>query len=877
MNRLLPLLLLVLAIGAGAWLLLSDPEPAAPERGPSASEEESALPDAADPGPALPEPAEASAPLGETGERVSIAPAAPELDAPAAFEASSAEADALLIRVVAPDGETPVPNAVVFHADGREIDEEEAFRALRQMEDVGGVLERLSRRFRTDTKGEVRVPFAEYGLVVGARTERWFHFEMLEDPEPGGEFVLVLQPRSQVQAQVFGPDGRPVAGVPVALTIKFGSFAQPMMTVKTKGKDGIATIRDFAPLVQMGPMEAAGVELALALPLTEPVAEPVDVDELEEEPYLLELPATGEVVVEVLDWAGEPVDQEVDVLLGAVPEGNDFRISFSGPAMPGAGQAIVALVDGEARFPFVGLGMELQASVKLADYPEALTVLSMGPAVAGQSVRLLIQPNAPSTVLTGRAVDAEGEAMVETKLSLVFSEETEHGENSDWSDLKTDSKGRFRYAIGAPGDTAVVSRSLELRVPGKEWGESLAMTRIELALAYPPGEHPLGDVMLSELPVLAAGTVIGPGGEPVAAASVGLQHKVSYGSGANEFYWNSDWRVRTSTDENGEFVLRGVPEDVDAEEFQVQAHRDGYLPGEEPMLRGQTGLVVRLEAGGSLSGKLVVDEGIDLEDLEVQFVTETEGGGTNRHSANLDEDGSFEWDSLQQGSGRVEVAPNRDEEAAFVADGVLIVAGENHDPRLEPIDLRGVLRAVKLRFVDEDGDAVKQVMLTGLDEESRFWEHTWDGQITLFTTKDALDVACSSDGFQTVELRDLRRNSEVVMRRSAEILFVLAEPVDLPEGTLLSVQLVKTGSRRWWGGNEPGEFNELGEARTHAPSAGELDIHIGLVRREGNSTHSSMLSGASSPAKLTIQDPTVSQTFTIRIDQALVDERLQNF
>jgi len=879
MKRLLPLLLLLLAVAAGAWLMFSDPkQPAAPEEPDEPPAVEVSDPEAA--AAATPPPAaaaEAGLPADAAeGTRGRIETAEAGLAGPSPFEASFEGDQAVLVRVLLPDGETPAAGAVVFHVDEREVDEREAMQALQELGDITAVLERVGQRYRADAGGEVRVPLASAHLVLGARTDDAFHFQIFPDLEAGEEVVIELQPRSKLEAQVFGTSGRPVAGVPVALMVRAGSMARTMLTVETKGKDGIATIRDFAPLIQIGPLAAAAAEVALALPLAEPVAERIHLDDLPEEPYLLELPPTGEVIVEVYDVDGERIQLETSVTLAEAVEEPErgFGGFRSGPSA-GASQGVAELVKGEARFPWVGLGMMLQASVQLPDYPKPITAVAPGPAAEGRVVRLRLQPDTAASVLAGRVVDERGEPIRSTELNLIYEVESGGSNSTNWSSLETDEQGRFRYPLEEPVMRQEGSRSLQLNLPGENWGEALARLELDLATAYPPGVTELGDLMLTELPLLAAGQVIGPSGEPVAEADIMLQWKHYYGD--DDWYWNHDWRVRTTCDAEGRFELRGRPSDEDAEELQVQASADGYREAGAPFYPGETGLLIQLGAGGSLAGRVLADEGLDLDELQVSFVREAEGGGTNSHGAGVDEDGSFRWSSLEPGPGRVEVVPNNEEEPVFVADGIVIAPGENADPRLDPIDLRGLLKSIKLEFVDEDGDPVQQVMINSLAEDSHLWIHSWNGEKTILTAEDSLDLLVSSAGYQSVELRGLRQDTEVVLRPSAELLFVLAEPPAMKEGVELTVALRRTGGRGWWSGESTGRFNEFGEARLHAPGSGEFIVMIGLMRVEGNSTTTTMLHEASSPNSVTIQDASVSQTYTLRVDQEKLRQRMDSF
>ncbi|RMH02607.1 MAG: hypothetical protein D6702_08185 [Planctomycetota bacterium] len=865
----------LLLLAAGWWVLRSAGQASGSATGGIAAEAP-ARPDEAGAAerPGDPRPRTAAGAAAETeATRTSLGGPGDDLG----FAAPSEEPDAIRVRVLAPDGETPVVGAEVIAIDGAEADQRKAMLALRRGQTVPEILRRLGVRYRTGADGTVRVRAFPSGAVFAALDRKGIRLVIEE--EPGPEVELVLQPRTRVEAQVFGPDGRPVAEVPVGLVVGVGGWEQTLMTRTTEGRDGIARFEDFLPVLSLDPLPTVRAELGLDLPLSEPVRESFAPAEPPAEPVLLLLPETGSVVVEVRDLEGDPVPDGTEVFLGIAPEEEDG----AGPPLPPwmrtpSNPSVAETRHGEARFPFVGLGLRLRAGARPAFWPRPLIVDATGPEAPGQTVRIRLEPDTSRPILVFRALDEEDRPLAETKLTIIHHLEDGPRSAQDWTEATTGADGRFLYPLPESPASADARRFLEIGIRpsiGPGW---VAQTRVDLALSYPPGPVEMGEVRLLPLPFLAGGIVLGPDDRPVEGATVRPAWKEVYGPEPAQFYWDEDWRLTVQTGPDGTFVVRGRPDDR-GRELALAVSAAGLIGTTVPVVPGSDGVLVRLAAGCGLSGRLLSDPEVELPQLDLRLSRELEEGQTSYSTSHADEDGRFSFEGLEPGRYRFEIVPNRDEDPVFVADDVLLAPGENQDPRLDPVDLRGRLRSIHLLVEDPEEEPVPSGSITGIGEDSRLWLQFRNGEAVLFTGRPSLDVRIQASGFQAVELHGLARDRTVRLRPAALVHFVLAEPIPLPPSMWLAVNLVSVDGRDRWLGPGQHRFNRRGEARLPAPGNGRYRVVIELSRQNGESSYTTHQLPAESvrPGEIEILDAGVEQTFPIEVDRAAIEEVMKRW
>jgi len=134
----------------------------------------------------------------------------------------------------------------------------------------------------------------------------------------------------------------------------------------------------------------------------------------------------------------------------------------------------------------------------------------------------------------------------------------------------------------------------------------------------------------------------------------------------------------------------------------------------------------------------------------------------------LEADGSFRVGPLRPGEWRVRVGGPKDESALVDVDGVRVLAGETtRDARLDPADVRGLLRVIALRVIDAAGRPIeKGSALARPEGESVQRASTFefaDGRVRLVTAAPALTVVVRAPGYGNARLERVTRDREVVL------------------------------------------------------------------------------------------------------------------
>ncbi len=864
MRRTLVFLLVPAALLLG-WLLLSPPpsDDSSPRRSGGGIEE--ALFGPADNG---------AAPADRAPEAADAAPGRTDaaLGPEGAPGATGGEAAELRIRVLDPDGVSPAPGAALSLLDPEVEGIREMIRpALREMSNFSALAEQHGQPFRAGADGTASFPLPGRKSIVTARSEAGFGVLILSEPAAGQTLDLLLVAAGSLLVEVRGPEGEALAGVPVVLLQEQGSWSSVIARSRTEGDPPLLRFRDLVPLLRAIAREEGRFAIELPLVLEEAAAAEIDPAAPPEGPVRFTLPPTGSVVVEAFDALGQPVADGTRILLrDAGAEGEVRRAFDRGTERAGVASALTE--GGIARFPFVALERELVAAMELPGFREPTEGGGFGPMVPGREVRLRLQPERGPSFLVGRVLDPEGEPLRDADLTQVLQTRSGGSSSSFQGGLSTDGEGRFRLAVRDQEEAG--ERTLTLGLQDR--GSTTWLSRIELDLApqYPPGETDLGDLRLLELGVLARGTVLGHDDAPLARAMVSLARSRALDAQGTQTYWQPDFEVRTLTDEEGAFLLRGEVDPVEAGPFALQVFGDGHRMETVPLALGQSGLVIRLSRACELSGQILVDAGIDSRKLEVLWLADQDGMVWSSGTSRFQRDGSFSFENLEPRPGRLVVKATGG--AAVLAEvGLTLEPGPNRDPRLDPLDLRGRLREVRLTVVDEAGRSLPEASITGAEEGSTLDLTIRDErEARILTTDEALHLRVTAPGFLVTELRDVRDGARAVLRRAAELQFLLEEIPALPAGKALVLNLRPEAGRIPRNpGTGPPRFDEQGALATTVPQAGVYTVLFGL--QDTTTGGWSTLPLFQPPATVEVLDPGLPQTFRVRVDPAGVAAALE--
>ena len=683
----------------------------------------------------------------------------------------------ILVQVVEKEGGHPVPGAEVLRIDKADIPPEryDLFRYGRL--DEPGALRPYGTVHLTDDRGEVIVPRAALECVLfAAKGERQAAARLKPDSEE--PFRLVLARHDILQVRVVDREGRPRAGVPVALFCETyhrqGSLhLQERMRRVTRGRRGLAGFaspRGLFLRTFCRPAEPADrLFLGFAFPLEEMEVIEVRPGKEEKEPLELVLPPAGRVRVRVLHQDGrEPV--------GPVHVGMRNQMPTRVTAPPGREgilwlRTLTNLGEPGPTFPAVGLGLKLRFYAGLPRKGGFLARRSaVGPTREGEErvIDLVLdREEGKAAEIRGIALDEKGRPLSRRFLVAALN-------NGPWSwsfkRIATGEDGAFAVRFDNPPEKPNPF-TLSLPLPGVARSNR---PQVRVTRLFTPEMHDLGRLTLEPQTLLCAGRVVDSRGAPVSGATVGLYAQRMDGGPVREKMLNDTipgspgpWlmmpRLRLPVDRRGGFVLRGEHPDL---RFLVMAWAEHHSLGRpRPFPRGSRDLRLVLHRQGKVAGSV---EGKDLagtRDLGVEWHPQ---GGPARE---------FHWQvrrfAVVKNRFSGELLPGaytarflvRKKPFLEIADLEVPPGRTCTDPRLQGIDLGERVQVVRVAFANSElgvGDS-RVTISTGGESFKRI---LGSGRIlTLLFLELPAKIDLQVQGYEPLVLAPPAREQRVELRK----------------------------------------------------------------------------------------------------------------
>jgi len=774
-----------------------------------------------------------------------------------------------LVRVIDKQSDAPVAFAHVFLFETDEA-------GLKSLAPIAlyqplQFLEEKGQHFRADERGEVRLPEVDGLAAVGARAEHKTGFMRLH--RGATELVIEVVPDLDVVIAVVDQQGKRVAGVPVMLRMGDGTRALTTWRSETD-KRGQVRIRETPPTLARS--SATSLTACLAFPVLDgPVAE-LDLLHPPSDPIELLLPPTGrvEVALEGSSW------------------GSDTTVELAPAAGSRSGVMATASVTAEggaAVFPFVGLALTLEASATPPGSFSEVEHEAIGPTAPGQTVLMRLDPRVGNQpVIVARLVDEAGAPLREARLNLRIMARRGGSTTSTSSSIVTNNEGAIRVEIHDDMG-AGAERSIELsRTDG---GGQVILEVPEKLL---PGENDLGTFAVTRAPMLAGGRVVRNDGEPVEGAAISVLRKHVFDPQHPEhFFWQTINNAGAETDATGHFECRGIADA--ASEFAVSVTHQDYLPIDKlAILYGAATLQLTLERAGGVSGNVLL--GDQLESYEIVVQLEHRNDTTNLRP---DPDGGFRFESLRPGNATVTVRAFGDAKPFLTVEGVATRPGTvTEDPRLQDIDLDGILHPIAFTVVDEAGDAIVDATAVGLPSGGNHYEgHLLPRGQARFLTHGTLDVLVYADGFRRRTVHGVRDGDQVVLTRQLEVNLQLPagiavpappfrlrarlEPMEPEESTSGEVVLIRGRSHRStssgglpWASPASGETTASGLTTLLVDSPGRYRQSWTLFLDKGNSSSGTVLN-VDDQDLVEVRDAPAPQTFPAAVSAAALQAALQ--
>ncbi len=441
------------------------------------------------------------------------------------------------------------------------------------------------------------------------------------------------------------------------------------------------------------------------------------------------------------------------------------------------------------------------------------------------------------TELSLRIIDAAGVPMAGLRLLVEL--------GASWIE-HTDDAGRVHFGLSSKRRRSA-PRWLYLREPPPGG----LGARILLAEALAPGSLDLGDVTLTPVPVVVSGVVLLPSGAPCESAALEIE---SFG---RQERLVRRWRIQSAAD--GVFEVLDWAQDISRLELSVR-HSAGATILRRDLAPGTSGVVLALEEGAALVGRVLVDDKDALARLTCELVTAE--GVVLRVPVR---ESGLTPGRIWAGRYSLRVMLAGHAEPIATVEPVVLTDGSTTAPlELNPLDLRGRLRSIGVEVTNEDGLPIEaRVRYRSAGAEA--WtslKQPFLQALKLYTPGAALELEVDSEGYRSAVLRGVTADVSIKLRPGYPVVVSLRNTPRLPPGGGLRVDL---DPLHGYGSGTP-RSDLAGVARFALPATGEYRVKVALL---GSGILPTEL--VPTPRTILVLDRDDEQTFAIALDQAEID------
>ena len=584
------------------------------------------------------------------------------------------------VHVVEEDG-TPVPFAEVSVVDNDDVDELVMRETMQSGSGVGAVFEAVGRHFRADEYGQLLVPEPRLRAVVRGRGPGMEGIDELyrrDDPP----FVLRLSRDAVFVVTVTDPKGQPVSGALVSLraTSDDGESVE-VVQARTEGGTGSASLPNVLRSMIGDNAERAdglgSVSVCLAGFFAEPQQVEVDWRSTTPREMALVRPAVGSVDVLAVRPDGTRIQAPFFAVLARPElEPDTIELDELQPTL----WLQQALREGVARFEDVEAGLELRAYiVQGEDQVVAATDVQVAREPDGRTeVELVVDLPVPR--LAGRAVLAGGNALAHASLRVGHAgfEPDPGSEPSRWySDdfqaqmrVVTDVEGRFELEAPWVADAPEGTMRVALRYRADAGSQELGGRR-DVRTPVLEGQVDLGDLVLREPPLLAAGRVVDETGAPAVGMVFARPQSPDPAGGRPRRAGPTQY---VETDREGRFEAHV---ESTGETVSLDFRGPGHLLNEETSVPiGSDDVLMVVQTAGSIILRV---EGIPLEHVHALELRLTEGESGGHRGLEVREDGTVHASPLTPETYGLSWSTDTGQALTVPGREVFVTAGTEHD------------------------------------------------------------------------------------------------------------------------------------------------------------------------------------------------------
>jgi hypothetical protein len=790
---------------------------------------------------------------------------------------TSAKGSQVTVLTIARNGGLPLANTELWLLS----DAGESLAELREMGDLyEAILERLSDKGMTwfsDAEGKVQLTIPEGSFYLVAKSGELYAELYRNHATDGAIYWLQLHQDHELRVRVVDERGEPLANFPLALDFERSNFTQRLAQF-TSDASGLAILDHVE--ARLPSQDAANRLLVRAeAPFREAPELVLDLQNFPEE-LLYQVPPFASVTLVPMRADGESGWSEETFLQRHQAQQDQWTEIFGAEARPDMGMGSVTAFHGEADYPFIGLGLELDAGVQFGIGRIPTVKTFSGPWRAGENLRVVVQEVHANPLLVFRAVNDSGEPFAHADVDLHFrlTGANFNYQMSDRINLDADGRGECPISIGQ-GENVSGSLVIDLNLPVVS-PDLRAQIQMEQELA--PGPHDVGDVVFSQGPLLCSGQVVNRAGEPVPGVRLRLMYQTAGG------FWQTINRQVYPVDEQAQFAIHGDPP---SEDLLLVARHPSYPDQEMEVRAGSQGVSLVMEEGLRISGQARFDAGVNPTQLRVVLApADLPASGLDSYwelpASTLQTDGSFSVLTLEADARQVLLI---DGETSAILAGIPDVipwsASSSGDPRLQSWDLRVRVFRYFFRFrdvndlpVDGVDLRIHGVLSLASDTSAQTTFHRGFGELYL----PEREISFFAIGNGT---RSLMGNCpepgeyEFTMEKGIPVEVQLNPSPKLQSGQRLELVLQPTKlpleSASYWSQN----FDADGKITVAVPSSGEYSAYLSVhLRLENGSTVNFDFPEEGAKPIWTIDEQSTVQSYVLDLDevalQATIEKRL---
>lgn len=687
-----------------------------------------------------------------------------------------------LVRVVRATDGSPVAGAEVLRPDpdyaGSNVTAEQRNQRINLHESCVLLLHGISTL--TDANGYVQLPRTYDGFHVVARKDHWFGCRELLPPEPEGGFLLVVSPSPPATVRLVDAQDHPAAGVLIALTRNTGANGkgQPdqqetfgLGRTDAEGVLAIPTLPELLRLEQGKPMASA--RLFVGIPWLEQIGMDLDPAKPPEGTLEWQLPPTGSIEVALQTQDRRPLSMHCWFQLVPVTPSPDFPPQLHWHRL---GQ------EGRTRFDHLPLGQDWRATA--LGIGRSIHGTARGPQLAGQTITIPLPIDARTDLVRGRAIGTDGQPL--SMVRLRWLDQAGHARH----DTTTNAEGHFVIPLRGRNNQEISGELQALGHRYRYYGlRAVLPTRPRTA-----GEINLGDLVFTQSPILAAGKLHGI--EPLPEVYL---HVERWNADAEDGRGNFE-ASRTAgiaLDPSGEFRIY---ENRREGRFRLTAEAEGCEPlAPIEFAAGATNLDIELRRGANGVARFLVHDSL-LAHADL-LVCELQAPGSAEFA---------QWDLLVKddhlvtelrgippGQATLRIRPYGHTTPLAVIGPITITAGQPiRDARLDAIDLRDLVRAVRLRLVDASGTLLENVeCLAGIAQATRHAEEKlyFEAGIAMVPAVGLVDLLLLPEDHQPIRHQGPAIDADIVATACLEVTVHLTGLPELPPDCVWHAEFKQLG------------------------------------------------------------------------------------